>query len=177
MKQGLRRTLVLGAAGGLALIGGFAAWRRRNGGDTSQADPVLRELWALSLSTPDGGTLALASMSGRPLLINFWATWCPPCVEELPLIDDFYRKNKANGWQVIGIAADNAAAVKTFLGRMPLSFPVAMAGLGGIDLSRKLGNLSGALPFSVLLTKSGVVAQRKMGKLTEADLAAWRQVD
>ena len=62
----------------------------------------------------------LADFRGKPLLINFWATWCPPCIEELPLINDFYVKNKANGWQVLGLAVDKPSSVQSFLKRMPL---------------------------------------------------------
>ncbi len=115
----------------------------------------------------------MQSFQGRPLLVNFWATWCAPCVEELPLINDFYRQNKANGWQVIGLAVDKLASVQTFLQKMPLDFPVGMAGLGGTELSRALGNLVGGLPFSVVLGGDGSLMQRKMGRLTPADLSAW----
>ena len=171
-----RRRWLLGAAATLGLGAGFAAWRQATGpGHAAVDDPATRELWRLSFSTPDGGTLAMASLQGRPLLINFWATWCPPCVEELPLLDAFYRENKANGMQLIGIAADSASAVQIFTRRMPLSFPLVLAGMSGIELSRTLGNLTGALPFSVLLTRQGAVAQRKMGQLRSADLSAWRQ--
>ncbi|MBV5344216.1 MAG: TlpA family protein disulfide reductase, partial [Rhodoferax sp.] len=93
---------------------------------------------------------------------------------ELPLLDAFYRENRSKGWQVLGLAIDKAGAVRSFLEKMPLSFPVAMAGLGGVDLGRNLGNVTGGLPFSVAIAKSGEIAQRKMGRLGVADLEAWR---
>ncbi|MEY4268704.1 MAG: hypothetical protein RIS90_3239, partial [Pseudomonadota bacterium] len=125
------------------------------------------------LSTPQGSPLALVTLRGRPLLVNFWATWCPPCIEELPLLSSFFQQNRAKGWQVLGIAVDQPDAVNRFLARSPVSFAVAMAGMAGLELSKSLGNLSGGLPFTVVLTADGEVAHRKIGRVTEADLSAW----
>lgn len=175
-----RRKLFVGAASVAALAGtGIAWWREKrqaaledlsSGASDAQ---VLEALWALELATPDGKKLALLSFKGRPLLINFWATWCPPCVEELPLIDAFYQENLKNGWQVLGLAVDQLAAVNTFLGRTTINFPVALAGSAGIEMSKSLGNLSGGLPFTVVLNAGGKVAQRKIGRVKPEDLIAW----
>ena len=89
------------------------------------------------------------------------------------MINDFFRQQRAKGWQVLGLAVDQQAAVERFLARQALDFPVALAGLPGTELSRSLGNLSGGLPFTVVFDAGGQVRQRKMGKLTAADLAAW----
>jgi thiol-disulfide isomerase/thioredoxin len=110
------------------------------------------------------------------LLVNFWATWCPPCIEELPLINAFYRENNANGWQVLALAIDRLAPVQSFLAQHPLDFPVAMAGMSGTELVRSLGNLSGGLPFSVAVGGDGSVLQRKLGRLSSDDLAVWRSL-
>lgn len=135
--------------------------------------PPVEGLWDLAWDTPQGTTLSMASFRGRPLLLNFWATWCPPCVEELPLINAFYQENKAKGWQVLGLAVDSLAPVQLFLKKMPLDFPLGLAGLSGAELGRNLGNLTGGLPFSVVLGADGQVLQRKLGRLKAADLAAW----
>ncbi|MDB5945989.1 MAG: ahpC/TSA family protein [Ramlibacter sp.] len=120
--------------------------------------------------------LTMQSLRGKPLLINFWATWCPPCVEELPLIDAFYRENAAKRWHVLGLAIDPPCAVRTFLGRIPVSFPVGLAGLEGTELGKSLGNTEGALPFSVVLGASGAVLRRKMGRLTKQELSDWARL-
>ena len=165
-----RRWLLRGLAGGAALVGaGVAVWK---GAGPSVAEPV-PGFWAQRWESPEGTLVALQGFQGRPLLINFWATWCPPCVEELPLINQFYRENRSNGWQVLALAIDKKAQVQAFLQRMPLDFPVALAGLAGADLGRSLGNLTGGLPFTVVLSGDGVVQQRKMGRVLPADLQAW----
>ena len=169
-----RRWLLAGVATAAGLAGaGLAWWRLRPG----EPDPAaLQALWGLQFDTPQGSRLAMASLRGRPLLINFWATWCPPCVEELPLLDAFYRQNAARNWQVLGLAIDQPSAVRTFLGRTPVAFPVGFAGLEGTELAKSLGNLTGGLPFSVVLGADGQVRQRRMGRLTAEDLLQWAQL-
>jgi thiol-disulfide isomerase/thioredoxin len=120
--------------------------------------------------------LLLQNFRGKPLLINFWATWCPPCIDELPLINAFYKQNRANGWQVIGLAIDKPASVLAFLQKTPLDFPVAVEPLNGSDLARQMGNPSGSLPFSVVISAQGGIAQRKLGRLKQDELDLWAQL-
>lgn len=166
-----RRWLLRGFAGGAGLAGlGVAMWQGEV--HESVAEPVVG-FWGQRWEAPDGSLVALKSFQGHPLLINFWATWCPPCVEELPLINQFYRENRTKGWQVLALAVDKKSSVQAFLQRMPLDFPVGLAGLAGAELGRNLGNLTGGLPFTVVLSGDGVVRQRKMGRVLPADLQAW----
>lgn len=178
-----RRRLLARAAIAAGLVGAGVAWWRgqaqkvSEGASSNQRDAqALAAFWSLNLATPSGKELAVSSLRGKPLLINFWATWCPPCVEELPLIDGFFQKNTVNGWQVLGLAVDQPAAVNAFLAKMPLKFPIAMAGLAGIEMSKSFGNLSGGLPFTVVLNLSGDIAQRKIGRVSLDDLSAWSTV-
>jgi len=173
-----RRTMLLAGAGALAAIGGAAlAWWRLQPLDV--APGILGDggtLWAEKFTMPGGGELVMQSLRGKPLLINFWATWCPPCVEELPLLDRFYRENAANGWQVVGLAIDQPTVVRNFLQKTPLSFPIGLAGLGGTELGKSLGNLAGGLPFTVVIGSQGSVLHRKMGKVSATDLTLWRSL-
>ncbi len=166
-----RAWLMGGVAGVAALAGAGVALRRYQPQPMTPAAEAA--LWALDLATPDGGSLRMASFRGKPLLLNFWATWCPPCVEELPLLSRFYAENSRKGWQVLGLAVDQRDPVNRFLARDPVTFPVALAGLAGVDLGKALGNLSGGLPFTVVLGSDGLVAQRKMGKVSPEDLQVW----
>jgi thiol-disulfide isomerase/thioredoxin len=169
-----RRQLLLGLAATAAVVAGagVALWRSERPQDAT-VGKVDAAFWDMQWETPAGAPLPMRNFAGRPLLLNFWATWCPPCVEELPLINAFYRDNQANGWQVLGLAVDKLTPVQSFLKSMPLDFPIGMAGIQGTDLARKLGNASGGLPFSVLFGADGSVLRRKLGRLRESDLQTW----
>jgi thiol-disulfide isomerase/thioredoxin len=167
-----RRWLAIGGAGALAALGGagLAFWRLRSG----PGDDAARALWAASFESPAGGAaVRMAAFRGNPLLLNFWATWCAPCLEELPRLNRFYADHRAQGWQVLGLAIDQAASVRKFVQRQPLDFPLALGGLAGADIGRALGNGEGGLPFSVLFGANGGIARRKMGQLTEQNLREW----
>jgi thiol-disulfide isomerase/thioredoxin len=171
-----RRGLLLGAGALAATAGlGLAWWKSQPGAPTQALEPF-PGFWAQQWSTPQGSPLLLQSFRGKPLLINFWATWCPPCIEELPLINAFFKKNSANGWQVIGLAIDKPASVQAFLQKMPLDFPIVVEPLSGSDLARELGNPSGSLPFSIVINAQGGVLQRKLGRLKQEDLDLWAQL-
>ncbi|GAB4116606.1 MAG: hypothetical protein Fur0014_18520 [Rubrivivax sp.] len=162
-----RRTWLAGGIG-LAAAAGGAAWYLRQAGPAP--DPAF---WALRFPRPEGGEVALADFRGRPLLLNFWATWCPPCVRELPLLDRFVQGQPADGWQVLALAIDGPTPVREFLRRMPLGFPVGLAGLDGTTLVRRLGNEAGGLPFSITFDRAGLPRERHIGELDEAMLRVW----
>ena len=173
-----RNLLYISAAAAAGLAGVGAAWFKHEPQKltTGQTNAAQDALWAMSFDTPDGQPQPMSSFRGRPLLLNFWATWCPPCVEELPLLDAFYQEQKAKGWQVLGLAVDQPSAVRKWLQVKPLSFAVGMAGLSGTELSKSLGNLAGSLPFTTVFGASGTLLHRKTGKVSAEDLVQWTQL-
>ena len=176
MNNTRRNALVAGVAGAAALAGAGLAWWRQPALAPQAAgadDAALAALWALRLDRPEGGELVLAALRGKPLLLNFWATWCPPCVKEMPEIDRFHQAWGPKGWQVLGLAIDGPTPVRNFLAKLKVGFPIALAGLDGTELVRGLGNPSGGLPFSVLVGAQGRVLQRKLGETSFDELAGW----
>ena len=175
-----QRRAWLVAAGGMAAIAGAGlSWLRQGPGNVagsaaaSAAGQAPDSLWALKAARPEGGELDLVSLRGKPLLINFWATWCAPCVREMPLIDRFHREYGPRGWQVLGLAVDRPAPVAEFLARVKVGFPIGLAGLDGMDLLHGLGNAQGGLPFTVVINAAGQLVQRKMGETSFEELAGW----
>ena len=171
-----RRAIMVAVGGAAAVAGLSLAWWRQAAPPKAAAPtgtPPPEGFWQTEWPTPQGTTLPMKSLAGKPMLLNFWATWCPPCIEELPLLNSFYKTNKDRGWQVLGLAVDKLQPVQTFLQKSPLDFPVGMAGLAGTELTRSLGNPAGALPFSVVLSADGSILHRKMGRVTAEDLQLW----
>lgn len=140
-------------------------------------DQLSPAFWQQQFDTPNGASngrpLSLAIAQGKPTLINFWATWCPPCVKEMPELNRFHRAFAPKGWKVIGLAIDGPTPVKEFLAKVGVGFDIGLAGFGGTELAQALGNTSGGLPFSVLIDAKGRVQHRKMGATHYDELAAW----
>jgi len=137
------------------------------------SEPLPADWWSQQFARPEGGQLSLSSLQGRPLLVNFWASWCPPCVKEMPELVRFQREWGKKGWQVIGLAIDGPTPVRQFLSKNPVNFDVGLAGMGGTELASSLGNKAGGLPFSVMISPQGHLIRRKMGATRFDELQAW----
>jgi thiol-disulfide isomerase/thioredoxin len=166
-----RRFALYAGAAAIATLAGVVVGRRR--ADSSLSAQALEALWSAEFDRVTGGVLALAGLKGAPLVLNFWATWCPPCVEEMPLIDAFYRENQSKGWQVLGLAIDQPSRVRGFLSQSPVSYPIGLAGMNGSEFGKILGNSDGSLPFTVILDAQGKLIFRKIGKLTPEEVRNW----
>jgi thiol-disulfide isomerase/thioredoxin len=126
----------------------------------------------LTLATLDGPPRALASWDGKPRLVNFWATWCGPCVEEMPLLDRMHRELDGR-LHVIGVALDDPAAVRRFVADTGVSYPILLDTPGPADASVRFGDTRGVLPYSVLIDAEGRIVARKLGSFHEAGLREW----
>lgn len=174
MNSATTRRALLAGVSVLAATGGAFWYARQAPPAPAAADddskPV--DLWSQRFPRPEGGELVMADLRGKPLLVNFWATWCPPCVKELPELDRFARGHAAQ-LNVAGLAIDSLAPVQAFLKKLPLGFAVGLAGMAGTDLARSLGNQAGALPFTVLFDAQGKIVQRKLGETHYDELVGW----
>jgi thiol-disulfide isomerase/thioredoxin len=111
--------------------------------------------------------------AGRPILINFWASWCAPCVKEMPELQRFSAGQGPNGVQVVGIALDDPAAVRAFLQRVAVSYPILLDAPGPADASVRLGNPKGVLPYSVLVSADGRLLKQRIGPFDDGEIARW----
>lgn len=170
-----RRHLLLYAGAGVTAAAAGVGWQLRRGaaGGAAPPDAAALQFWQSSFPQPDGGTLDMATLRGRPLVLNFWATWCPPCIKEMPELDRFAAAFAKRSGSVLGLAVDNPTAVRQYLARSPVSYAIGLAGFDGTDLSRRLGNSSGALPFTAVFDRSGKVVQRKLGETHFDELNRW----
>jgi thiol-disulfide isomerase/thioredoxin len=169
-----RRLVVLAGAGlAAAAIGAGTALRRARDDAEDRQAPVSIDIWTLDFEGLEGAPIKMANWRGRPLLLNFWATWCAPCVVEMPLLDRFAQEQHPPGWQVLALAVDQPDPVRRFIAERNLRLPVAIAGAVGLELSRHLGNIGGGLPFTAAFDSRGAVAERRLGTVTADLLARW----
>lgn len=179
-----RRTLILGAAGlsGMGLAG-WLAWqsssRRAPAANraVTQApaaarpkDPDPQAFFSASLPDLQGQSQAMSGLKGQPLVVNFWATWCPPCVEEMPLLDRLSQEMPQA--KFVGIGIDTAKNIAEFAAKIPVGFPLYVAGHGGIAMVRDLGNAAGGLPFTVLIDAKGQIFKLILGQVEAGPLRA-----
>ncbi len=165
-----RRTLVLGIAGVVAMLAG--TWYSVKKAPTP-AHPAIEALYAGKILRVDGKVYPIESHRGQPMLINIWAPWCAPCVEELPELSTLSASPAAKGVQFIGLGVDNAQNISDFSVKHPVQFPLVVAGLAGTNLAKTLGNTSGALPFTVLINAAGQPVAQKTGRVSAAEIQAW----
>jgi len=182
----MKRTFAVTAVAVLAVSLGVAAehWLRSDTPSTETAQSAADRVPATS--TPASGAVAqllnaplrdvggkpqtLAAYKGRILVVNFWASWCGPCVAEMPELVRLHDAYAGKGIQFIGIGVDSAQNVQNFLKKIPVDYPILVSGFGGADLARSLGNAAGALPFTVVIDANGVVRSTKLGQIAPADL-------
>jgi len=177
--------LVAGSAAALTAIAALSYILTHS--QLSEAPPNLAALTApkvqtslalTSLTLPDtnGVNQALGQWRGKVLVVNFWATWCPPCREEMPAFSRLAGQHAANGVQFVGISIDTLNNVIDFQKRTPVSYPLLIGTMETVQNTIPLGNNAQALPFTAIFDRSGVLHSVKLGRLPEAELAHILQV-
>ncbi len=130
----------------------------------------------VALKDSSGRQRKMSEWQGKVLLVNFWATWCPPCVSEMPELVALQNDLASKNLQVIGIGIDSPSNIREFAEKHQITYPLLLGGLEGSDLSRQFGNQSGGLPFTILIGADGSVRKTYMGRLdmekVRADLAS-----
>ena len=134
------------------------------------APNALEQFYARTMPDASGAATPMAQWKGRPLVLNFWATWCAPCVEEMPELTALQQEIQAKNVQILGIGIDNPASISAFAEKYKISYPLYVAGMEGSELSRQLGNQAGGLPFTVLVDASGKVRKTYLGRLKMEEL-------
>jgi thiol-disulfide isomerase/thioredoxin len=128
----------------------------------------------LRLTALDGRAVSLpTAFAGRPILVNVWASWCAPCAAEMPALQQFAREQAGNGVQVVGIALDEPAAVRDFVARLGIKYPILMDRPGPMDAGVRLGDPAGVLPYSVLVSADGRLLRSRIGPFAAGELQAW----
>jgi thiol-disulfide isomerase/thioredoxin len=128
---------------------------------------------AITLPDVDGTPVDFARFGGRPLLINVWASWCGPCVEEMPMLAAFAAAQPADGVQVVGLAIDTPDGVRDFLDRVPVTYPIVIEQPAPDDASVRLGNAQGLLPYTVLVGADGNIVKQKLGPFADGEIEQW----
>lgn len=195
MKRETRNLLLIAAAA--ALVGAVAAFITQGPGPLLRTEVGQRALNAViqrdapkglaiakrgqPMPTPKVWTLQgehidLPIPKGRPMLINVWATWCGPCVKEMPELAEFSHQQGAHGVQVVGLALDDVDAIKDWLKRMPSPYPHYRDDAGPRDAGVVLGNPAGVLPYTILVDADGIMRKQQVGPFASAaDIADWAE--
>lgn len=161
----LARNIALVAIALVALATAYLVSRSGTG-----KDAAVSELYALSLPDPAGKTQTLKQWQGKVLVVNFWATWCPPCLKEMPGFSRLQRQYADKGVQFVGIGIDSPGKIQEFANSTPVSYPLLMGASDTFAVARKLGNYSDALPFTVILAQDGRLRGTRLGLWNEAEL-------
>jgi thiol-disulfide isomerase/thioredoxin len=160
---------MIGGISLLALLAGVfsSQWISQTG---LASDPSIKAFFANPWQTPDGKPSNSENWRGKVLVVNFWASWCPPCVEEMPALDKMAQEYASKNVLIVGIGIDSPSNIREFLQKTPVSYPIVIGGLEGSNLSKQMGNTQGALPYTVVINAKGKSIYTKLGKISEEEL-------
>lgn len=148
-------------------IAGLVAYRTltATGADTKAAPTGVTALFAATFPDQEGRAQALSQWRGKIVVVNFWATWCPPCKEEMPELSAFQNQHAAQNVVVLGISTDDVAKIREFVKTSPTTYPLFAGDFEAMMLAESLGNTKGVLPYTVLIGPDGALSQAYFGRL------------
>ena len=166
------KAIALVAVAAAAAWGGYALNFAFNQGSRTDVieNSAVHQMFALSLPDPQGNTQALSQWRGKILVINFWATWCEPCREEIPGLQRLREKYVGKNVEVVGIAVDSVAKVRDYATQFKIAYPLVVGGMETIELARSLGNKAGGLPFTIVLDARSAIVLSHLGLIKEQAL-------
>jgi thiol-disulfide isomerase/thioredoxin len=157
----------------LAILAGAALWLGNAPGvRTGTPDLAPAALYAAGFHDPSGAPQSLARYQGKLVVLNFWATWCGPCRQEMPGFERLSVRWAGRGVQFVGIADDDPAKVDRFARELAIHYPLWVGGAEVDEMARRLGDVERVLPYTVVLGPEGQVLRQKVGIYTEAELEA-----
>lgn len=164
-----RQWIIITVISLLALLAGVMSshWISQTG---LASDPSIKAFFANSWQTPDGKPANSENWRNKVLVVNFWASWCPPCVEEMPALSKIAQEYADKNVLIVGIGIDSPSNIREFLEKTPVSYPIVIGGLEGSNLSKQMGNTQGALPYTVIINPQGKSIYTKLGKISEEEL-------
>ncbi len=151
-----------------ASLGGFLGHRQTS--PQAVESTAVDNLLSQSLADAGGQSQSLAQWKGKPLVVNFWATWCAPCVEEMPELSALQTELAAKNIQILGIGIDSPSNIAEFATKYKITYPLYVGGMQGTELSHRLGNAAGGLPFTVLIDRDGNARKTYLGRLKMDEL-------
>lgn len=166
----MQKTWLYGIPLALAALAAGAWLAHTRYAPQAPAAPAVAALWQAGFPDLHGRVQPLSQWRGQVLVLNFWASWCAPCREEMPDFAALRAHYRPHGVEFIGIAIDHPASVAQFLRRTPVNYPVLVGEGAAHALARQLGNPSGALPYTIVLDRNGGIVLRHLGRLPRATL-------
>lgn len=164
-----KNTLIFGIVGLLFVALGLIFGIKRLDGQPAENQGAA-DLLSHSLKDTSGELQPLSQWRNKILVVNFWATWCAPCVEEMPELSALQNEVGAKNIQLLGVGIDSLENIRAFGTKLHITYPLYAAGMEGSDLARRLGNTGGGVPFTVLIDQNGRIRKAYLGRLKIQEL-------